>query len=356
MSALPGKPGILRLSEAELAGWFAQIQQPRYRSRQVRGVLFRRGVVPFAQMTELPLSVRSKLEEAFSPAESLLVQTLQTADQTTKLLLQLHDGEAIEAVLMQEQDRRTICVSTQVGCAMGCVFCASGLKGVRRSLEAHEILEQFLWARRLLGPDQRLTHAVIMGMGEPLANLENLLKALHVVTSPQGLGLSRRRITISTVGLPQAIRRLADQNVRYHLAVSLHAPDNELRNELVPINRKIGIEELVEAADYFFHKTGRQVTYEYVLLRDVNDLPEHAEKLAQLLAGRKAHINLIPYNPVPGLPYRTPRSDAVHRFAEHLRRRGLVVHVRKTKGRKIEAACGQLRLRNLAEVPLGLEA
>ena len=218
------------------------------------------------------------------------------------------------------------------------------MKGVVRNLDAYEIIEQFLHARDHLAQGEELTHAVIMGMGEPLANLDNLLDALDVVCSPEGLKLSQRRVTISTVGIPQRIYQLADRQGSYHLAVSLHAPTDALRSQIVPPNSKIGITRVLEAADYFAQRTGRQVTFEYVLLRGVNDRAEHARQLVSLMGARKIHINLIPYNPVPGLPFATPRSEAVHEFAETLRRAGKSVKVRKTKGRGIEAACGQLQL------------
>src|SRR5262249_12886839 len=202
--------------------------------------------------------------------------------------------------LLKEADRRTVCISTQVGCAMGCVFCASGIEGVVRNLTAAEILEELLQARNLLPEHERLTHIVVMGMGEPMANLENLLEALAVACSPQGLGMSARHVTISTVGLPAKIRRLADLQKAYHLAVSLHAPNDALRTEIVPTNDKIGINAILEAADYFYATTGRQVTYEYVLLKDVNDQVPHAVELAKRLRGRQAHVNLIPFNDVAG--------------------------------------------------------
>ncbi|MBI1900054.1 MAG: 23S rRNA (adenine(2503)-C(2))-methyltransferase RlmN, partial [Planctomycetia bacterium] len=239
--------------------------------------------------------------------------------------------------------RRTICISTQVGCAMGCVFCASGLEGVARNLSTGEIVEQMLLLQRLLSPEERLSHIVVMGMGEPLANLDRLLPALAEATSPAGLGISARRVTISTVGLPEGIRRLAAADVPYHLAVSLHAPDDELRNELVKVNAKIGIEAILAAADDYFEKTGRRLTFEYVLLLGINDQPQHARKLAALLEGRTALVNVIPYNPVEGLPFQTPSADAVARFAAILENAGIQVKVRRRKGDEINAACGQLR-------------
>jgi 23S rRNA (adenine2503-C2)-methyltransferase len=246
-------------------------------------------------------------------------------------------------LLRQGPQRRTICISTQVGCAMGCVFCASGLDGVVRNLTTGEIVEQMLRLDRLLGQDERLSHIVVMGMGEPLANLDHLLPALDEATNPQGLGIGARRITISTVGIPAAIRRLAEKDLQYHLAVSLHAADDELRNQLVPVNAKIGLEAILEAADDYFAATGRRLTFEYVLLGGVNDRPSDARKLAALLRDRTALVNVIPYNPVAGLPYQTPAPEAVSRFTSILEQSGIAIRVRRRKGDKINAACGQLR-------------
>jgi 23S rRNA (adenine2503-C2)-methyltransferase len=229
---------------------------------------------------------------------------------------------------------------------MGCVFCASGLKGVERNLTSGEIIEQVLRLRNLLPAGESITHIVVMGMGESLANLDNLITAMDwLCSTDSGLGLSQRRVTISTVGLPEKIRKLAALDRQYHLAVSLHAPTEKLRNLLVPVNEKVGLNAVLEAADLYFQSTGRQVTYEYVLLHDVNDRLEDAQALAKRLQGRKAHVNLIPYNPVASLPFKRPEPEAIRRFVTTLRDRGVSATVRKTKGRSIDAACGQLRRR-----------
>jgi 23S rRNA (adenine2503-C2)-methyltransferase len=260
--------------------------------------------------------------------------------------LECRDGRRIECVLMAEELRRTVCLSTQVGCGMGCVFCASGLKGVERNLSVDEILEQVLQLRNLLPPEETVTHVVVMGMGESLANFDNLIAALdRLCSAGEGLGISQRRVTISTVGLPEKIRKLAALNRQYHLAVSLHAPTEALRNTLVPVNEAIGLGAVVAAADAYSQQTGRQVTYEYVLLRGLNDRPADAEALGRLLAARRAHVNLIPYNPVAGLPFERPDAKAINRFVAILRDWSVSVTVRKTKGRAIDAACGQLRRR-----------
>jgi 23S rRNA (adenine2503-C2)-methyltransferase len=235
---------------------------------------------------------------------------------------------------------------------MGCVFCASGLEGVIRNLSTGEILEQMLRLDRLLPDEERLSNIVVMGMGEPLANLKNLLPALTIAISPQGLGIGARRITISTVGLPESIRRLASEQLHVHLAISLHAPDDALRDRLVPVNSKIGIAPIMEAADEFFEATGRRVTFEYVLLADLNDGPQQARQLVDLLRGRPSLLNVIPYNPVAGLPYRTPSDAAIARFRKILEEGGINVMFRLRKGDKINAACGQLR-RSVAASPAG---
>jgi 23S rRNA (adenine2503-C2)-methyltransferase len=341
-AAAETRPAVVEMSLEELQQWLIERGQPSWRARQIHHHLFHRGVTTYAEMTDLPAALRQMLREQLPLFTATPLLQRRSSDGTHKLLLQLKDQRSIECVLIPDQNRVTACISTQVGCGMGCVFCASGLNGLERNLSVGEMLEQLLRLNSCAG--RRLTHIVVMGMGEPLANLDNLLKALEIACDPrQGLGLSQRHVTISTVGLPSKIRRLADSGRHYHLAVSLHAPNDALRNRIVPTNRKTGIAAIVEAADYFFARTGRQVTYEYVLLGEVNDTAGCARELTQLLAGRKAHVNLIPWNEVPGLPYRPPRPEAVLRMVRTLRHAGISVKVRKRRGADIEAACGQLR-------------
>lgn len=335
---------LLDQSIEQLQIWFKAHELPAYRAAQVRSWVLEKRATQFEQMTNLPKTLRQQLAEEFQLWTMQIVAHQTAQDGTEKLLLELADGNRIECVLLRDdKGSRTVCISTQVGCAMGCVFCASGMDGVVRNLTTGEIIEQMLQLQHLLPEDERLSHIVVMGMGEPLANLDRLLPALAMATSPEGLGMSSRHVTVSTVGIPKGIRRLADENIQYHLAVSLHAPEDELRNQLVPTNRKIGIAAILEEADYYFEKTGRRVTYEYVMLGRVNDQPEHARRLVKLLKGRPALINLIPYNPVAGLPYETPTPTATARFVEILRQSGLTVKIRYRKGERIDAACGQLR-------------
>jgi 23S rRNA (adenine2503-C2)-methyltransferase len=229
---------------------------------------------------------------------------------------------------------------------MGCVFCASGLDGLVRNLTTGEIVEQMLRMQQLLSPEERLSHIVVMGMGEPLANLDALLPALQEASRDDGLAISARRITISTVGLPKPMRQLAETNPRYRLAVSLHAPNDELRRQIVPVAEKISLSEVLAESDHYFDVSGRRLTFEYVLLGGLNDSAEHAEELADLLRGRTALVNVIPYNPVAGLPYRTPSAAAQQRFRAKLESRGIAVRFRHRKGDAIDAACGQLRRRS----------
>jgi 23S rRNA (adenine2503-C2)-methyltransferase len=336
---------LLSQSPAQLETWFRDQGLPAYRARQVRKWIFERRAGGFDVMTDLPLSLRSRLAGEFSIWSSrILAHTVSEDDGAEKLLFEQADGTRVDCVLLRDdRHHRTVCLSSQIGCAMQCAFCATGIDGFVRNLTADEIVEHLLQLQRLLPENERLSNVVVMGMGEPLLNLDGVLPALAVAASPEGLGIGVRRVTISTVGLPKSIRELADQNCPYHLAVSLHAPDDELRNRLVPANRGVGITAILAAADYYFAKTGRRVTFEYVLLADTNDQPEHARQLAQLLRGRPSLVNLIPYNPTPDLPFRTPVSSVTAQFAEVLNANGLTTAIRYRKGDRISAACGQLR-------------
>ena len=345
------KRPLLDASIEELVSWMAGRGHPAYRARQVLRWLFDRRGETFAAMSDLPRPLREELAADWSALGTQVAYRSLAPDGTEKLLLECGDGRRVECLLMTEEDRRTVCISTQVGCGMGCVFCASGLKGVERNLTRGEIVEQVIRLRNLLPPGERLTNIVVMGMGESLANLDNLIAALDRLCAPEGLGMSQRRVTISTVGLPEKMRKLASLERHYHLAVSLHAPTEALRSRLVPVNERVGLGDVIAAANDYFRATGRQVTYEYVLLSGINDRPEDASALGGLMRGRKAHVNLIPYNPVADLPFERPSDAAIRRFVATIRGAGVSVSVRKTKGREIEAACGQLRRRIDTETP-----
>jgi len=335
---------LLSLSDSELLAWLAAAGEQKFRLKQIQKWMIQRRVQSFDEMTDLSAALRQKLAAEFQFSSFEQVGHQIASDRTEKLLLKLHDGELVECVLMRDPGRRTVCISTQVGCAMGCVFCASGLLGVKRDLTAAEIFEQVLVLHRMLEDDEKITNVVVMGIGEPLANYDNLMSALDVLSSPDGLGLGARRITVSTVGLPKKIREFARCGKQFNLAVSLHAPNDKLRTEIVPVNKGIGIEELLAAADDFFEVTGRRVSFEYVLLSGVNDQPEHAEELADLMRGRNVHVNLIPMNGVSELVMTAPGEPLTRRFCGILESRGIPATVRKRKGADIDAACGQLRL------------
>jgi len=342
--SVPALPAILESSTDALSEWLRSVGQPAFRARQIRQWLIQRKVTSFDRMSDLPAALRQQLQQHFRFCSFEIVNHQIASDRTEKLLLKLQDAELVECVLMREPDRRTVCISTQVGCAMGCVFCASGLLGVRRNLTAAEIVEQVLVLHRLLQPDEKITNIVVMGIGEPLANFRSLKAALELLTAEDGFGLGSRRITVSTVGLPEKIREFARLGAQYNLAISLHAPNDDLRTQIVPVNHNIGISEILSAADDFYKQTGRRVSWEYVLLAGVNDQPQHAEELVTLLQGRIAHVNLIPMNGVSELTLTAPREPHTQKFLEILTRRGVAATVRKRKGADIDAACGQLRL------------
>lgn len=334
---------FLDLDLPQLRRYLEQNGEKPFRAGQIWKWVYHRRAESFDQMTDLPQSLRTQLKNDFALFNCQVVKHQTSSDGTEKFLVRLSDGGEVECVLLREEDRRSICVSSQVGCAMGCVFCASGLDGVERNLTTGEILEQMLRLQHLLPSEERLSHIVMMGMGEPLANLPRVLGALEVARSADGLGISPRRITISTVGLPAAIDKLAQHAVPYNLAVSLHAPNDPLRDRLVPVNAKVGVEAVMAASDRYFKASGRRLTFEYVLLGDVNDSQTCAEQLARLMRNRSVMLNVIPYNPVAGLPYRTPSAASIRRFKEVLERNGVNVNFRVRKGGEIDAACGQLR-------------
>jgi len=334
---------LLDIKFEDLNAWILEGGDKSFRTGQVWKWVYQRRAESFAGMTDLPQGLRDRLEANFVLFNCEVAKHQSSKDGTEKFLIRLADGGEVECVLLREEDRRSICVSSQVGCAMGCVFCASGLDGVERNLTRGEIVEQMLRLQHLLPREERLSHIVMMGMGEPLANLHRVLGALDIARSPDGLGISPRRITISTVGLPAAIDKLAQHAVPYNLAVSLHAPNDPLRDKLVPVNKKIGLDAVMKAADRYFEASGRRLTFEYVLLSDVNDSQTCAEQLARLMKGRPVMVNVIPYNPVAGLPYKTPGTASIRHFREVLERSGVNVNFRVRKGGEIDAACGQLR-------------
>jgi 23S rRNA (adenine2503-C2)-methyltransferase len=344
-------PAVTALPPGELASILGALGEPAYRARQVRDAVFRRGAATFAEMTELPAALRESLGGALRVLSSSVDLVRRSEDGTVKFLVLLEDGRRVEAVIIPEGRRTTLCVSTEVGCPVRCAFCASGLEGLVRPLAAHEIVEQVLHARRLLAADgvRALTNLVLMGMGEPLLNYDATVAALAALRDPGGIGLGARRITLSTVGIVEGMDRLRREGHPVNLAVSLHAPDDATRDRIVPLNARTGVAAVVEAARRHAKETGRDVTFEYVLLAGVNDADAQAALLADLAAGAHLNVNLIPFNRVEGLPFESPAESRVRAFAGILRRRGVVVHVRRRRGADIDAACGQLRLRRERE-------
>ena len=325
-----------------------------FQARQVLHWLWRHGVEDFDRMQNVPARLRAALAERFTVRSATVARADAAADGTEKLLLRLGDGETVECVVIPDGERTTLCVSTQVGCPVGCVFCASGMGGVRRNLTAGEIVEQVLVARSRLGGDRKLTNLVVMGMGEPLLNLEALLPALQRIHDPAGIDMGARRITVSTSGYPRQMERFAAADPAYNLAVSLHAADDTLRRALVP-TATAPVREIVEAAHRYFGRKGREVTYEVVLLEGRNDRPQDAAVMVEVLGELPCTVNLIPWNPVEELAakdgLRRPSPARVDAFADALRRGGLKVTVRRQRGADRSAACGQLRLRSAAPPP-----
>lgn len=367
MTAASGKSHLLGVSLDAFGAWCDQQGLPSYRARQVFEWVYARGASSFDQMTNLSKPLRETLSEQWDIFTSTIIRRQESSDGTIKLLLEWPDGATSECVLIPDQDRRTACISSQVGCPVGCRFCASGLGGLQRQLTAGQIVEQAMRVRQLTekskaenrnskqdGPDQpfrlstfdfRLSNIVFMGLGEPLGNYSAVIEAIRILNAPWGMNIGARKITVSTVGLPSQIRRLAREDLQINLALSLHAPNDRIRRELIPWAGKIPLPEIVDSVREYFDRTGREVTMEYILLGAVNDQPRHADELATLCRKMRCNVNLIRYNPVAGLGYERPTSEASQRFVRRLRERGVNAHLRRSRGIDIDAACGQLRRR-----------
>jgi len=341
---------LLGLDKAELEAFVGSLGSKPFRARQLMNWLYKRGESDIAAMTDLAKDFRAELQLRAEVKLPEIVKTQVASDGTRKWLLSGGNGQAFETVFIPEEDRGTLCISSQVGCVLDCSFCSTAQQGFNRNLTAAEIVGQVWLANRELagslgwkvGDDRIITNIVLMGMGEPLANFRNVIPAIRIFLDDLGFDISRRRVTLSTSGLVPQIYKLAEE-VNCALAVSLHAPDDELRSELVPINRKHNIAELLEACwHYLDEQNGRSVTFEYVMLDGVNDQPEHARELAKLLRGKPAKLNLIPFNPFPGTQYRRSPQAVIERFRDELMQRDIIVTIRKTRGEDIDAACGQL--------------
>jgi 23S rRNA (adenine2503-C2)-methyltransferase len=349
------KPSIFDLTLAELEAWIATRGEPAYRAKQVLQWLYQKRIFRFHKMSDLSERLRDELERQFNLDPLPCARKTGSSDTTQKYLFALRDNNFIESVLIPaspalygtSSDRKTICISTQVGCAYGCKFCASGLDGWTRNLEPGEIVEQILQVEALSG--EKINNIVFMGMGEPLANYHNLLQAIEIIRAPWGIGIGARHITVSTSGLVPRIRELANQPLQIRLAISLHGATDEVRQRIMPINRKFSLAALMDACAYYCEKKRQRITFEYILIENVNDLLEQAVELARLAMRLKAKVNLIPYNTVHGLGWKRPSQTRQQTFFRALRKSGVDATIRREKGHDIDAACGQLRLQTMRD-------
>jgi len=341
------KTNLLDLSREEMASFFRELGEKPFRATQVMKWIYHHGIDDFAAMTDLGKKLRERLEACAEVRLPELAADLPSRDGSRKWVLRLADGNSVEMVYIPDRERSTLCVSSQVGCSLNCSFCSTARQGYNRNLSTAEIIGQVALATRLIGlPENKgervLSNVVLMGMGEPLLNFDNVVRAMALMQDDLAFGISRRRVTLSTAGVVPAIDRLREVS-DVSLAVSLHAPDDALRDQLVPINRKYPIAELLSACRrYLVGKPHRRITFEYVMIEGVNDSPEQARALARVLAGTPAKVNLIPFNPHPGSPYRRSSQEALDRFRDILMARDLITITRKTRGDDIAAACGQL--------------
>jgi 23S rRNA m2A2503 methyltransferase len=345
------KPYIYDLTFEALKSWLTEAGEPAYRAGQIYDWLYVKRVERFADMTNLSKPLRAKLEEHFDFVALDEITHFRSKDGTVKFLFGLFDGHAIETVVMKHNYGNSVCVTTQVGCRIGCTFCASTLGGLKRNLSAGEIVAQVVRAQQMLDKSgERVSSIVVMGSGEPFENYEATMDFLRIVNHEKGLHIGQRHITVSTSGIVPNIYRFADENTQINLAISIHAPNDELRSRLMPVNRRYPFADLIEACKYYIAKTGRRITFEYALIGGVNDRPEHAEELADVLQGMLCHVNLIPVNHVPERNYvRTSRED-IFAFLRTLEKRKINATIRREQGHDIEAACGQLRAKHMQSV------
>ncbi len=337
---------ITGLFPKELKQWCAEQNEAPFRAKQVLDWIYQKGAVDFNEMSNLSKALREKLASSFTLPVLKLRRTTDSGDgETIKFLWELPEGRFVESVLISSGERRTVCVSSQVGCPARCAFCASGQQGFFRNLEAGEIVEQLIliqnWLRQR---DEKITNVVFMGMGEPLRNTDNVLRTIRLITSPDLMGLGQRRITVSTVGVVEGIERMSEEELKVNLVLSLHAPNDHVRKKIIPYARTYAIKDILAAMDKYARATKRDITYEYILIDGINVEPEHAEELATLVKGRQCSVNLIPYNHVEGVKLQRPSNNAIRRFRDILQKRGVVNTCRYTKGDDIAAACGQLAM------------
>lgn len=337
------------LTPEELSTWLAEAGEPQYHARQIFQWVYDKSTLDWDQMTNLSKELRQKMQKYLRLQTLQLVKVTPSTDgETYKFLWRLSEGQFVESVLICSGSRRTVCVSSQVGCPVRCAFCASGLRGFVRNLRPAEIIEQIvqinLWLKQR---NERVCHVVFMGMGEPFKNYDSVMKAIRNISSPAMLNISQRRITVSTVGITEGIRRFADEGLKVSLVLSLHAPNQKVRQKIIPYARKYPLEDIMSAMDEFALKTKRDVTYEYILIAGINDHPDHAFELANLLRGRQCTVNLIPLNPVVGVRLARPATKEIKQFRSVLFGSKIVNTCRYTKGDDIAAACGQLALQQV---------
>lgn len=345
---LPEKPFIYDLTPDSLREWLVSQGEPAFRAGQILDWLYGKRASSFEEMTNLSKELRAKLTEHYQFVELSEITKLESKDGTVKFLFGLYDNHAIETVVMRHNYGISICVTTQVGCRVGCTFCASTLGGLKRDLYAGEIVAQVVYAQRMLdATNERVSSIVVMGTGEPFENYEATKAFLTLMTHEKGLNIGQRHITVSTSGIAPKIREFADWNTQINLAISIHAPNDALRSKLMPVNRRFPFDEVMDALRYYIEKTGRRVTFEYALINSVNDQPEHAEELAGVLKGMLCHVNLIPVNYVPERDYvRTPK-EAIFEFKRILESKQVNTTIRREQGHDIAAACGQLRAKHM---------
>ncbi len=341
------KTQLISLEFEELERLISELGEPKFRAKQIYEWICR-GAECFDDMLNVPKTLREKLAEvSYIGAVKICEKYTSSIDETRKYLLELSDGNFVEAVLMKYEHGYTICISSQVGCRMGCKFCASTIGGRERNLTAGEMLSQIICVQKDLG--QRISNVVMMGIGEPLDNFDNVLKFLKLVNAPEGLNIGQRHISLSTCGIADKIRELGDKKMQITLLISLHAPNNEKRTAVMPINKKYPIEELMSACDYYIEKTGRRISFEYTLISGVNDDVSDADELAALLDGRLCHVNLIPVNTVEESGFKKGSRERIQNFCKRLEKSGITATVRREMGSDINAACGQLRKKKAAQ-------
>jgi 23S rRNA (adenine2503-C2)-methyltransferase len=348
------RPNLFGLSRDALAAVASSLHEPAYRGEQLYRWLYRKRARSISEMTDLPMAVRAKVEAEHALRWPEVAERSQSFDGTVKYLFRLADGATIESVYIPESTRRTICISTQAGCPLKCAFCLTGIAGYKRNLKVDEILGQVATVMTEAPSRQQGWNVVVMGMGEPLLNYDATVQALRVLMDPEGFAVSPKKLTLSTVGILPALEKLMQEPVRPNLAISLHAPNAALRRELMPIEARYPLPDVIAAAQRYAVPRGGVVTYEYVMLRGVNDRPEHARELVRLLKGRRGKVNLIPLNPAREIPFGAPTSSAVDAFCRVLADAHVTVSVRRPRGQDILAACGQLHLQERAQPPVSI--